>query len=298
MPRPTPTCFQSTPCPRSGIHFPPRPIRTTPPRTRCSTTTVMLPAWIATMGIARKSSEVFPPPPLMRISQKDIAGISASDGTTVLAPAINQYESCLRCHGTSAGKQVQPIYGYFAVRAVSGGDPLNVITQFAITATSSTIPLLHASSTSPYPQPSLLPIMLDLDWWHRAWPRHGRPDPLHRLPQQRRQPRIRGARAGARAALMDQSGRTFWNAAMNSARPLFQGNRFPISFPNPDLSIAGPYGLCAKCQPIYRLCRAPRAGAGTPATSTPASPAPPATPPTAWEPPAEPSAVSGSSILT
>jgi hypothetical protein len=63
---------------------------------------------------------VFPLPPLIRISQKDVAGISANatDGTSVLTPAVNQYENCLRCHGTSAGKQVQPIYGYFPVRAV------------------------------------------------------------------------------------------------------------------------------------------------------------------------------------
>jgi hypothetical protein len=42
---------------------------------------------------------------LIRISQKDIAGISAADGTSVLTPAINQYENCLRCHGTSSGNR-------------------------------------------------------------------------------------------------------------------------------------------------------------------------------------------------
>ena len=31
----TPTCLPSTPRPRSAIRFPPRPIRTTPPRARC-----------------------------------------------------------------------------------------------------------------------------------------------------------------------------------------------------------------------------------------------------------------------
>jgi predicted CXXCH cytochrome family protein len=61
---------------------------------------------------------VFPPPPLIRISQKDVLGINASDGTSVLTPAVNQYENCLRCHGTSSGKQVQLVYGYFPVRAV------------------------------------------------------------------------------------------------------------------------------------------------------------------------------------
>ena len=90
---------------------------------------------------------IFPVPPLIRISQKNVAGINASDGTSVLQPAINQYENCLRCHGTSSGKQVQPIYGYFPVRAVSSGDPLNLVTQFAVTATSSH-PVMHARSSS------------------------------------------------------------------------------------------------------------------------------------------------------
>ena len=53
--RRTPTCLPSTPRPRSGIHFPAtaRPIRTTPPRARCSTTTVMPPAWTATTDMDR-----------------------------------------------------------------------------------------------------------------------------------------------------------------------------------------------------------------------------------------------------
>ena len=62
--------------------------------------------------------DIIPARPGDPYSQKNIAGISAADGTSLLTPAINQYENCLRCHGTSAGKQVLPIYGYFAVRAV------------------------------------------------------------------------------------------------------------------------------------------------------------------------------------
>ena len=47
------------------------------------------------------------------------------------------------------------------MRAVSAGDPLNMIPQFAVTATSSH-PVMHARS-SPLPQPSLLTNMLNLD---------------------------------------------------------------------------------------------------------------------------------------
>ncbi len=121
----------------------------------------MPPALTATMHMGTPKSGAFPPPPLIRISQKDIAGISATDGITVLTPAVNQYENCLRCHGTSTGKQVLPIYGYFPVRAVSAGDPLNLIPQFAITATSSH-PVMHTSNSA-LPQPSLLANMLNLD---------------------------------------------------------------------------------------------------------------------------------------
>src|SRR5215472_18005542 len=46
----------------------------------------------------------FPAPPEIRPSQNGIDGISASDGHSVVSPAVNQYENCLRCHGSSTGK--------------------------------------------------------------------------------------------------------------------------------------------------------------------------------------------------
>ena len=206
----------------------PRPIRTMPPKTRCSTTIAMPPAWIATMGMGRSRSGIFLRAPLIRVSQKNVPGINATDGTSVLTPAVNQYENCLRCHGTSSGKQVLPIYGYFPVRAVSAGDPLNLIPQFARQLPSSH-PVMHARSSS-FPQPSLLPNMLNLDGAH-AGPRHGHADSLHRLPQQRRQSRIRRHRR--QRSRTDRGGRTFWSAAMNSARRPRRDSRSPICFPIP-----------------------------------------------------------------
>jgi predicted CXXCH cytochrome family protein len=183
----------------------------------------------------------FPPPPLIRISQKDIIGISASDGVTVLTPAINQYENCLRCHGASAGKPIQPIYGYFAVRAVSGGDPLNLIPQFATTATSSH-PVMHARSSS-FPQPSLLSNMLNLDGATQG--------------------RTMGTQILCTDCHNSDDNREFGGAGPNGphgsrwthilerryefSQAAAPGQLISNLFPNPDLSVAGPYALCAKC---------------------------------------------------
>jgi hypothetical protein len=99
---------------------------------------------------------------VIRVSQTGVAGISASDGQSVVFPANNQYENCLRCHGTSTGKVANPtLFGYLPNRGVSAADPLNMIPQFSSTSTSSH-PVMHARS-SPFPQPSLLVSMLDLN---------------------------------------------------------------------------------------------------------------------------------------
>ena len=102
-----------------------------------------------------------PLPPVMRVSQTGVAGISATDGVTVLNPAVNQYENCLRCHGTSSGKQALAVFGYLPTWAVAGADPLNIIPQLTTTSTSSH-PVLH-NRMSALAQPSLLSNMLNLD---------------------------------------------------------------------------------------------------------------------------------------
>jgi predicted CXXCH cytochrome family protein len=101
----------------------------------------------------------FPNPPQIRVSQAAANGILASDGVTVLTPAQNQFDNCLRCHGTSTGKPTTSAFGYLPTWAVSyAADPFNVIQQFAATSSSSH-PVLQVSN-SPYPQPSLLSKML------------------------------------------------------------------------------------------------------------------------------------------
>jgi predicted CXXCH cytochrome family protein len=186
----------------------------------------------------------FPLPPLIRISQKDIGGISAADGTSVLTPAINQYENCLRCHGTSSGKQVQPIYGYFPVRAVSAGDPLNLVPQFATSATSSH-PVMHARSSS-LPQPSLLSNMLNQDG---ATPG-----------------RSMGTQIFCTDCHNSDDNREFGGSGPNGphgsrwthilerryefSQAAVPGQLISNLFPNPDLSVIGPYALCGKCHDL------------------------------------------------
>jgi hypothetical protein len=74
--------------------------------------------------------------------------------------AINQFETCLRCHGTGPGKQRQLVFGYSPMRVVvNAADPLNLIPEFALTSTSSHLAMHDRSS--PFPQPSLLTNMLN-----------------------------------------------------------------------------------------------------------------------------------------
>jgi predicted CXXCH cytochrome family protein len=97
----------------------------------------------------------------IRPSQAGAIGVSATDATTAVSPAINQFETCLRCHSTSLGKQTLTVFGYAPVRSASGADPLNLLPQFAVTARSSH-PVMHESKSA-LAQPSLLKFMWNLD---------------------------------------------------------------------------------------------------------------------------------------
>jgi predicted CXXCH cytochrome family protein len=97
----------------------------------------------------------------IRASQLGTPGVSATDGSTVLPQAANQFEICLRCHGRSAGKQILQAYGYHPVRSAIGGDALNILPQLASNAKSSH-PVMHDSNSS-YAQPSLRKAILNLD---------------------------------------------------------------------------------------------------------------------------------------
>ena len=180
-------------------------------------------------------------PPLIRISQNGTVGI-AIDGATVVNPAVNQYENCLRCHGYSAGKAINPIYGYLPAR--SAADPLNVIPQMNASAKSSH-PVMHTRSSG-LPQPSLLDTMLDFN----GGTTNGRSmggqifcTDCHNADDNRE---------FGRTGPNGPHGSKWWHLLErdyeDSQAPGGPGTLITINLnPQPDLSVNGPYGMCAKC---------------------------------------------------
>lgn len=198
---------------------------------------------------AHASNQVvtFPLPPLLRASQTGVTGVSALDGMTVLTPAVNQYENCLRCHGTSTGKQRLILYGYAPTRLVAAPDQLNEIPEFASTATSSH-PVTH-DRTSPLPQPSLLLNMLN---------QNGTTSP-----------RAVGARILCTDCHSSDDNREFGGTGPNGphgsvnshilernyqfSQAAVPGGVVTNLFPNPDLTVTGPYSMCAKCHDLTKV---------------------------------------------
>ena len=192
---------------------------------------------------------VFSAPPALRPSQAGVSGISATDGITILTPAVNQYENCLRCHGTSTGKQQLIIYGYAPRREVSAPDVLSVLPQFASTATSSH-PVMHTRS-SPLPQPSLLVNMLN---------ENGTASPRTMGP---------GTSIFCTDCHNSDDNREFGGVGPNgphgSVYPHILERNYQFSqaatpggvvtnlFPNPNLTVTGPYALCAKCHDLNQI---------------------------------------------
>jgi len=183
-------------------------------------------------------------PPLIRVSQTGAVGVSA-DGITVVNPAVNQYENCLRCHGYSAGKVINPIYGYLPQRASS--DPLNVIPQMNVNAKSSH-PVLHTRSSG-LPQPSLLTTMLDFS----GGTTHGRSmgsqifcTDCHNSDDNREfgGPGPSGPHGSKWWHLLERQ-------YLDSQAPGGPGTLITVNLnPQPDLSVNGPYGICAKCHDL------------------------------------------------
>ena len=109
--------------------------------------------------------QIFPGAPLIRVSQKNVAGINASDGATLLTPAVNQYENCLRCHG-SKQTQAAPVadgFGYLPQRILPAVTPYDLHLQFGVASASSHPVMQSWNSSVSLPQPSLLTFMLKLD---------------------------------------------------------------------------------------------------------------------------------------
>lgn len=180
-------------------------------------------------------------PPLIRISQTGVAGIG-TDGASVVNPAHNQYENCLRCHGYSAGKAMNPVFGYLPAR--SAADPLNVVLQMNTSAKSSH-PVMHIRSSG-LPQPSLLATMLDFN----GTTINGRPmgvqifcTDCHNSDDNRE---------FGRNGPNGPHGSKWWHILErdyeSSQAPSGPGTLITVNLhQQPDLSVNGPYGMCAKC---------------------------------------------------
>jgi hypothetical protein len=133
------------------------------------------------------------------------------------------------------------MFGYMPTRVVSSADPWNVIPQFTLTSTSSH-PVFH-DRTSPLPQPSLRANVLNQDG---ATP---------------------GRAMGTRILCTDchnsDDNREFGGTGANGPhgsiwfhllerryefnQAATPGGSITNLFPNPDLSVAGPYAMCIKC---------------------------------------------------
>jgi predicted CXXCH cytochrome family protein len=186
--------------------------------------------------------------PALRASQNATIGISEKDGVTVLRPARNQFEVCLRCHGTSASKlEDRTKYGYLPARLLTAADPLNLIPQFSISAASSH-PVFHPR-TSPLPQPSLLTNMWDINGTTQG--------------------RAVGVQIFCTDCHNSDDNREFggtgpngphgskWNHILERRYEFSQapapGQAVTNLFPNPDLSVNGPYALCGKCHNLSNI---------------------------------------------
>ena len=195
-------------------------------------------------GHAANRVATFPPAPVIRVSQTNVAGISATDGVTVVYPAINQYESCLRCHGTSTGKVSNPVFGYLPLWAVSAPDPSNVIPHFSLNASSSH-PVTHPRS-SPFSQPSLRQFMVNIDGVSqgRAMGTQILCSDCHNSDDNRE---FGGAGAnGSHGSKYTHILERRYEFSQASA----PGQLITNLFPNPDLTVNGPYGMCGKCHDL------------------------------------------------
>ena len=187
--------------------------------------------------------------PGLRSSQKASIGLSEKDGITILRPARNQFETCLLCHGPGNGNK--PLgaskYGYTPTRLLTAADPQNLIPQFSMSAGSSH-PVFHPRSSG-LPQPSLLTNMWNLNGTTQG--------------------RAVGVQIFCTDCHNSDDNREFGGTGPNgphgskwshvlerryeySQAPL-PGQPVTNLFPNPDLSVNGPYAMCAKCHNLGNI---------------------------------------------
>ena len=186
--------------------------------------------------------------PMLRATQVGVDGVSEKDGITLVRPAKYQYQTCLRCHGPRPGKPPDVTkYGYIPARLDAASNPRNVISQFSFTAASSH-PVTRPRS-SPFPQPSLLTNMWNLNGTSQG--------------------RVMGSQIFCTDCHNSDDNREFggsgpsgphgskWTHILERRYEFSQapvpGQLITNLFPNPDLSVNGPYALCGKCHSLTNI---------------------------------------------
>jgi predicted CXXCH cytochrome family protein len=199
---------------------------------------------------AVQATSSFTGAPSVRASQRATVGVSDKDGVTLLRPAQNQFEICLRCHGASSGKIVDTTkYGYLPARVTTVTDPRNVLSQFSVMSASSH-PVTRGRS-SPLPQPSLLPTMWNLDGTTQG--------------------RVVGNQIFCTDCHNSDDNREFGGTGPNGphgskwthilerryefSQTVVPGQPITTLYPNPDLSVNGPYALCGKCHDLSNIMK-------------------------------------------
>jgi predicted CXXCH cytochrome family protein len=187
--------------------------------------------------------------PAVQPAQAKVNGVSEKDGVTLVKPAANEYETCLRCHGPSSVKTASAKYGYQPGRLSPDGSSLNLVPQFNLTARSAH-PVAR-NRMSAFPQPSLRSHMLDLNGTTRG--------------------RVMGDRIYCSDCHNSDDNREFggtgpagphgskWTHILERryefSQTLVPGGMITQLYPTPDLGVNGPYALCAKCHDLTKLAQ-------------------------------------------
>ena len=188
------------------------------------------------------------PAPATRASLAGAWGVSEKDGVTVVRPAQYEFQICLQCHGPQA-KQIKNTnrYGYSPLRPVSTGDPSNLIPQFGSSAVSSH-PVFHARNSS-LPQPSLLDSMWNVNGTTpgRAMSAQIFCTDCHNSDDNREFGGTgpNGPHGSKWSHILER--RYEFSQAVTPGQPITN------LFPNPDLSVNGPYALCGKCHSLANV---------------------------------------------
>ncbi len=205
-----------------------------------------------------RATTTFTSAPNIRPSQGGAVGVG-TDGNAIVGGATREFETCLRCHGTSSGKQTLTTFGYYPLRMASAGDALNMIPQFDVTAGSAHPVMRDATLAS---QPSLRASMLGFNGQTPTRTMGTRIfcSDCHNSDDNRESGGTgpNGPHGSVNSHILER------RYEMSQVAPGTGGNTgpgspvinlFPLNSPYPELNpgSGGPYELCAKCHDLQNI---------------------------------------------